>query len=94
MFDAATRVNLADLESVVGSVFAAMMGLEVCPSGEPCPGPAGMLTAAVYLTGEWAGAVCIHVAPAEACGFAGRFLGMPTPETVDNDVRDVMGELA
>jgi chemotaxis protein CheX len=53
-----------------------------------------MLTAAVYLTGEWAGAVCIHLEPQQACGFAGHFLGMPTPDAVDDDVRDVMGELA
>jgi chemotaxis protein CheX len=94
MFDAATRVHQADLETVVGSVFATMMDLPVWPSEQPCPGPAGMLTAAVYLTGEWAGAACIHVAPQQACGFAGRFLGMPTPDAVGDDVRDVMGELA
>ena len=94
MFDAATRVRREDLESVVGSVFTAMMGLEVSGSEEPCPGSARMLTAAVYLTGEWTGAACIHVEPEQACGFTGRFLEMPTPDTVGDDVRDVMGELA
>jgi chemotaxis protein CheX len=94
MFDAATRVHREDLESVVGSVFATMMDLQVWPSDIPCPGSAGMLTAAVYLTGEWSGAACIHVEPEQACAFAGRFLGMPTPDAVNDDVRDVMGELA
>lgn len=94
MFDAATRLHREDLETVVTSVFATMMGLEVSPADAPCPASAGMLTAAVYLTGEWIGAACIHVQPEQACGFAGRFLGMPMPDQVDDDVRDVMGELA
>lgn len=94
MFDATTRVHPEDLETVVGSVFTTMMGMEVWPGEAPYPGSAGMLTAAVYLTGEWAGAACIHVEPQQACDFAGRFLGMPTPDTVGDDVRDVIGELA
>jgi chemotaxis protein CheX len=94
MSDAATRVHREDLETVVGSVFATMMGLEVWPSDEPCPAPAGMVTAAVYLTGEWTGAACVHVAPEQARAFAGCFLGMPAPDSVSDDVRDVMGELA
>jgi chemotaxis protein CheX len=94
MFDAAAKMHREELEIVVGSVFATMMGLDVWPSDLPCPASAGMLTAAVYLTGEWAGAACIHVEPQQACGFAGHFLGTPTPDEVCDDVRDVMGELA
>jgi CheY-specific phosphatase CheX len=71
-----------------------MMGLEVCALGRALSGPGGMLTAAVYLTGEWVGAACVHVEPEQACAFAGHFLGMPAPDAVSDDVRDVMGELA
>ena len=94
MLDTVTRVHRKDLETVVASVFATMMGLEVWPSDAPCPSSGGMLTAAVYLTGEWSGAAYVHAEPEQACGFAGRFLGMPTPDKVDDDVRDVMGEIA
>jgi len=94
MPDTVTNVSLRDLEAVVATVFATMMGLEVWPGEEPCPASPGMLTSAVYLTGEWTGAVCIHVEPAQACWFAGCFLGMPTPDAICDDVRDVMGELA
>ena len=94
MLNNVTQVHREDLEAVVTSVFATMMGLEVRPSMEPCPGAAGLLTAAVYLTGEWNGAACVHVEPAQACAFAGRFLGMPAEDSVSDDVRDVMGELA
>jgi chemotaxis protein CheX len=94
MPDTVTKISLQDLEVVVATVFVTMMGLEVWPGGEPCPASAGMLTSAVYLTGEWTGAVCIHVEPRQACRFAGCFLGMPAPEDICDDVRDVMGELA
>jgi hypothetical protein len=52
--------------------------------GSPAVRPAlpclpGMLTAAVHITGERTGAVCIHVEPQQACSLAGHFLGMPAP---------------
>ena len=94
MSNASTTLHRDDLEAVVATVFTTMMGLEVQPLPEPCPGLAGMLTAAVYLTGEWEGAAYLHTHPEQACAFAGRFLGMPAPEAVCDDVRDVMGELA
>jgi chemotaxis protein CheX len=94
LLDTAVRMHKQDLEAVVGSVFSTMMGVDVWPSDAPCPGPAGLLTAAVYLTGPWEGAVFVHCHPQQACDFAGRFMGMPPPEAVDDDVRDVMGELA
>ena len=92
--EAAIKFRREDLETVIASVFVTMMGLDVRPSPELCPGADGMLTAAVYLTGEWVGAACVHVGPEQACAFAGHFLGMPSPEAVSDDVRDVMGELA
>jgi chemotaxis protein CheX len=94
MLDCDSRVHRGDLETVVASVFATMMGLEVQPWSEPYPGSPGMLTAAVYLTGEWEGAACVHAEPLQACAFAGRFLGVSTPQSISDDVRDVMGELA
>jgi chemotaxis protein CheX len=94
LFDTAVEMHKQDLEAVVGSVFSTMMELEVCASDVPCPGSGGLLTAAVYLTGQWEGAIFVHCHPQQACDFAGRFLGMPPAEAVDDEVRDVMGELA
>ena len=88
------QLHQEDVDSVVGSVFSTMMGLEVWRSDDPCPPTPGLLTGAVYLTGSWEGAVCIHCGPAQACAFAGRFVGTEPPERVDDDVRDVIGELA
>ncbi|HLJ51362.1 MAG TPA: chemotaxis protein CheX [Bryobacteraceae bacterium] len=83
-----------ELEEIVESVFTAMLGLEVSSREEKCPVRSGCLTAAVYLTGNWNGAVLAQCFPPAVCRLAGRFLGTPPPEAVDNDVRDVLGELA
>jgi chemotaxis protein CheX len=46
------------------------------------------------LTGDWNGAVLLECDRGQACRFAGRFLSMDPPETVDDVVRDVLGKLA
>ena len=91
---AVAHLHKEDVDAVVGSVFSTMMGLEALPSSDPPPSPTGLLTASVCLTGEWEGAVSIQCTPAEACAFAARFVGSSLPEEVDDDVRDVIGELA
>ncbi len=84
----------AELEQIVESVFSSMMGLEVISTEGACPARSGGLTAAVYLTGTWNGAILAHCFPPAVCRLAGRFLGTPPPDCVDDDVRDVLGEIA
>lgn len=83
-----------ELAQVVESVFRTMLRIEV----EPCldvPPPRGeMVTAAVYLTGNFQGAVLLHCPPWQACGLAAEFYRKTPPSNVDDDVLDVMGELA
>ncbi|MBZ5725797.1 MAG: chemotaxis protein CheX [Acidobacteriia bacterium] len=88
------RLPAGDLEQIVGSVFSTMLGtdVEAHETGEPVPG--GLMTAAVYLAGEWQGALLLHCLPRQACEFAGCYLSIPPPSTVTDDVRDVLGELA
>ena len=71
-----------------------MMDLEVSPSDAPWNPSGDRLTSTVYLTGEWNGAVLFDCNPRQACQFAGRILSMDPPAIVDDDVRDVLGELA
>ena len=52
------------------------------------------LTSAVHLSGDWNGALLFECNRWQACRFAGRFLSMDPPDTVNDDVRDVLGELA
>lgn len=84
----------SELEQVVKSVFTAMLHLEVGECGEPWFPSGERLTAAVHLAGDWNGAVLLECDRRQACRFAGRFLSMDPPDTVDDVVRDVLGELA
>lgn len=83
-----------ELAQIVNSVFGVMMDLEAseCDS-QWFPGE-DRLTAAVHLSGDWNGAVLVECSRVQACCFASRFLSIDPPETVDDMVRDVLGELA
>jgi chemotaxis protein CheX len=87
-------VNGEMVAQIVESVFITMMDLEVFP-GETLWSPSqDQLTSAVHLSGDWDGAVLLECNRRQACQFAGRFLSMAPPDTVNDDVRDVLGELA
>lgn len=82
------------LVRTVGSVFITMLGLDVSRS-KTATRPAGdLLTSYVRLAGDWNGAVLLECTRQQACRFAGMVLSTDPPDTVDDDVRDVLGELA
>jgi chemotaxis protein CheX len=89
-----TETLTSALAQIVESVFATMMSLEVAECGTPWFPSGDRLTSALHLAGEWNGAVLLECDRLQACRFAGRFLSMDPPGTVDDDVRDVLGELA
>ena len=84
----------SELAQVVESVFGTMLGLEVSECSVPWFPDEDRLTAAIHLTGDWNGAALVECNRRQACRFAGRFLSMDAPDTVDDVVRDVLGELA
>ena len=84
----------AELAQIVESVFGTMMGLEAGECGTPWFPGGDRLTAAVHMAGDWNGAVLLECGQRQACQFAGRFLSMDPPGSVDDVVRDVLGELA
>lgn len=88
------QIQPNELAQIVGSVFSVMMGLEA--SGCDVPRfPAGeRLAAVVHLEGDWNGALLLECNRWQACRFAGRFLSIDPPDTVDEVVRDVLCELA
>ncbi len=91
----AVQIRREEIEQVAGSVFAAMLGLEISEApAAAIPDAAETLTAAVFLTGTWQGAVLVQCNPQDARRFAGCFLGEPAPAEVTDDVRDVLGEIA
>lgn len=87
-------ISPSDLTQIVESVFSAMFGLEASGFGPLWFAGGDRLTAAVHLAGAWNGAVLIECERAQACRFAGRFLSIDTPASMDDVVRDVLGEIA
>lgn len=83
-----------ELEHVVSAVFETMLQMEATPSLDRLPPKGDMVTAAVYLTGAYQGAVLVHCPAWQACGFAGQIMDKTPPSDVDDDVLDVMGEIA
>jgi len=93
------KIVPTQLAQIVESVFAAMMSLEVSECGTPWFTSEDRLTSFVHLSGDWNGALLLECDRGQACRFAGRFLSMGSSnsdpfETVDDVVRDVLGELA
>lgn len=89
-----TEASLEMLAEIVKSVFLTMMDLELSSSDKVWHPGGDRLTSFVQLAGDWNGAVLLECSRTQACHFAGRILAMDPPETVDDDVRDVLGELA
>jgi chemotaxis protein CheX len=89
-----TAVSVEMLAEIVQSVFITMMGLEVSTSESPSMPAGDRLTSFVQLTGDWNGAVMLECSRQQACHFSGLILAMDPPDAVDDDVRDVLGELA
>jgi CheY-specific phosphatase CheX len=95
LVESTVQIQREEIEQVAGSVFTAMMGLEMREApASIVPEDAETLTAMVFLTGAWQGAVLVQCDPEDARQFAGCFLGEPAPEEVTSDVRDVLGEIA
>jgi len=91
-----TRVEIrpGELAQIVKSVFETMMGLDTVQTEAQWTPSRDRLTSAVHLAGEWNGAVVLECTASQACRFAGRFLSMHPPCAVNDEVRDVLGELA
>jgi len=83
-----------DLARIVESVFLTMMDLQAAPSEAPWTHAPDTITSAVHFVGAWRGAALVECNARQACQFAARFMGIEMPAAVDDDVRDVMGELA
>jgi chemotaxis protein CheX len=89
-----TEVRKEMLVRTVGSVFITMLGLDVSPSEIPWRPAGDRLASYVQLSGDWNGAVLLECTRRQACRFAGLILATDPPKAVDDDVRDVLGELA
>jgi CheY-specific phosphatase CheX len=89
-----SQVTADMVAQIVESVFVTMMNLEVYPSEIPWAPSHDQLTSVVHLSGDWNGALVFECNRWQACRFAGHFLSTDPPDAVNEDVRDVLGELA
>ena len=71
-----------------------MVGLEVETQTNDLAVQDGVLTAIVHITGEQSAAVVTHCPASQACTFTGLFLSKEPPLAVNEEVLDVLGELA
>ena len=92
--ESSVQIQPGDVAQIVKSVFETMLNLETGENGEPWSPGEDRVSAMVHLAGDWNGAVLIECSRGQACKFAGRFLSTEPPATFDDDVRDVLGELA
>lgn len=82
------------VEEIVESIFSTMLNIDL-QTDNSTSAPAGdRMTSAVFLEGDWNGALSLECSQQQACQLAGHFLGGDPPETANDDVRDVLGELA
>jgi chemotaxis protein CheX len=82
------------VNQIVEHVFQTMMGLEVRAVDAPFPPAGDLITAAISLAGTWKGAVLVECGLNEAFLFTSRIIGVDPPTSLNDDVRDALGELA
>ena len=83
-----------DLGRIAHDIFDTMLALDVQPAEQEWMPASDRLTGAVYLAGAWRGAVLFECDRTQACQYTHRLMQVPLPETVNDDVRDTMGEMA
>jgi chemotaxis protein CheX len=78
----------------VGEIFRTMIDTETWPLAEtPSTLPEHPIVGAVYLSGEWSGAMLLETWAGQAFVWTHKLLSVPAPTTLDDDVRDCVGEL-
>lgn len=84
----------SDLAQIVVSIFQTMLQLEIAPAEDSWAPAPETITAAVYFAGAWKGAVLLECTWSQAYEFTHRLMSIDRPASINDDVRDAMGELA
>lgn len=84
----------AAIGQITENVFQTMMGIEVRLADSPFPRVGELITAVVSLAGSWKGAVLVECGLEAAFLLTSRMLGVELPTSLNDDVRDALGELA
>jgi len=85
--------HIAEQSRIVGEVFGVMVDIVAEPTTAPWPPSEELVTATIYFTEPWKGAMMIECVLPLAFEFTSRLMSVPLPTAVDADVCDSMGEL-
>jgi chemotaxis protein CheX len=87
------QIGAEAIAKIIDSIFSTMMDVHVSVVDSPRAKIGDRVISSVHLEGTWNGAVSMQCSRRQACEFAGKVLCMDTPEEMDNDVRDAVGEI-
>ncbi len=81
--------------NVTQEIFSTMLGIEAWPV-ECAPGEdqAHTVVSAIHYAGPWKGVLLLECQPLQASAFTAKLTGISPPGSVDDDVRDAIGEIA
>ncbi len=85
--------HVSEQSRIVAEVFGVMADIVVKPAADSWPPNEELVTAAIYFTDPWKGAIVLECALPLAFEFTSRLMSVPMPTSVDADVCDSMGEL-
>lgn len=83
-----------EAQQIIADVFKTMLDLEAVPLSGNWPPAVGPVTGAVYFAGACRGAVLIECDHPMAFGLTAKLMKIRPPQSLNEDVRDAMGELA
>lgn len=88
-----TPESLADQSLIAQQVFRTMANMEIASvSGHVVTGP--VIASILRYSEPSVGTMLLECTPSLAYAFTARLMQVPTPDCLDDDVRDAMGELA
>ncbi len=94
--------TLTNLEShrktainVTQEIFSTMLGTEAwAVQRAPAADPSHTVVGSIHFAGPWKGVLLLECQPLEASVFTAKLNGIAPPDSVDDDVRDAVGEIA
>jgi chemotaxis protein CheX len=85
--------HVAEQERIATEVFGVMADIVAEPISATWPPSEELVTAAIYFTEPWKGAMMLECVLSLAFAFTSRLMSVPLPTTVDADVCDSLAEL-
>jgi CheY-specific phosphatase CheX len=85
--------HVSEQARIASEVFGVMADIVAEPVDGTWPPSEELVTAAIYFTEPWKGAMMLECVLPLAFGFTARLMSVPMPTTVDADVCDSLAEL-